>query len=224
MSQKVFECEDLLVDIAQWLPDDTLFVFRHINKECHRVTPLHFHYTSYFATLKQFCRSKKMLTWAIEEGGCPHDLVHSDCVEYSAGHGCLELLEWALVRNPPCLLNESATIAAAKCGQLHVLKWFKESKYYIEMSVLTMEAAAEGGHLHVIQWLRSLEIPCEWDAEVCQAAVKGYHMNLLQWLRAQDPPCPWGLTTCERAAAQGQLSVLRWLIMQEPPCPCDENT
>ena len=73
------------------------------------------------------------------------------------------MIQWLRAQTPPCPYNEITRLAAARRGQLVVLKW-----------------------------LRAQTPPCPWNGWVISStAVIGGHLEMLQWVLAQTPSCPW---------------------------------
>ena len=155
----VFECEDLLFTLLEFLGHDHYNLLQCVSKDFLRTSRGHFSHTT--SQLKYYCSSVNLLSWAVEEGGCPQDLWRSKGMLYGAELGSLEVLQWLRAQRPPC-------------------PW----------SYTTCFQAAYGGHLTVLQWLRAQDPPCPWSEGTCRAAAARGHLTVLQWLRAQDPPCP----------------------------------
>ena len=110
--------------------------------------------------------------------------------------------------------------AAAKNGQLEVLKWGQGSGYELE-SMLDkgdISCVAKNGHLEVVKYLR--EIGVSWDENTCAGAANGCHLELLKWARVNQ--CPWNELTCTEAACSGHLALLKWARANR--CPWNEET
>jgi hypothetical protein len=110
--------------------------------------------------------------------------------------------------------------AAAKNGQLEVLKWGQGSGYELE-SMLDkgdISCVAKNGHLEVVKYLR--EIGVSWDENTCAGAANGGHLELLKWARVNQ--CPWNELTCTEAACSGHLALLKWARANR--CPWNEET
>ena len=52
-------------------------------------------------------------------------------------------------------------------------------------------AAARGGNLELLKQLRSHDPPYEWNMQTCMAAAREGQLDTLKWMLSQDPPCPW---------------------------------
>ncbi|CAM9422068.1 unnamed protein product, partial [Hapterophycus canaliculatus] len=108
--------------------------------------------------------------------------------------------------------------AAARVGNLALVKWLRGGKKRHPWGPVTCAAAAGGGHLAVLRWLR--ENGCPWDTSTCSQAAGGGHLSVLQWARLHG--CEWHGATCCSAAERGHRHVLRWA--RESGCPWDERT
>lgn len=243
----VFDCQDLLLLILEYLGTDHLNMLNHVNKEFHRIIRKVISWSG-LSTLRNYCSSLSLMRWATKEEGV-HPNESTTVAAAEQGH--LETLKWLVTtREPPCVLTVAALNGAALGGHLEVLQWIQFTQrggtpwqWYMHTSncaakgghihVLqwlwsndlpcnwndTCVAAAEGGHLHVIMWLREQVPPPHWNSTVAFHAAKGGHLSMLQWIRAQNPPCPWQASACAAAVSGGHLEVLQWLRAQSPPCP-----
>jgi hypothetical protein len=146
-----------------------------------------------------------------------------DVCTAAARNGQLEILKWLRAQVPPCPWNEWACLYAAKNGHLGVLKWLRAQDPPCPWDEWVCSCAAENGHLDVLRWMRAQNPPCPWDEWACIYAVGNGQLDILKWLRAQVPPCPWDRWACAYAAKNGHLGVLKWLRSQNPPCPWDES-
>lgn len=107
-----------------------------------------------------------------------------------------------------CVENIPANICdiAARKGDLKLLLWTRERKYY--WNECTYLGAACNGHLEVIKWLR--EQGCPWDEWTCSRAAVGGHLEVLQW--AHENGCP-----CSNATLQSHLgSKMVYISCKEP--------
>ena len=70
--------------------------------------------------------------------------------------------------------------AAAKDGQLEVLKWGQGSRYELEsmLDKIDIADAAGNGHLGVVKYLRQLGLL--WDEDTCESAAFSGHLELLK--------------------------------------------
>ena len=80
--------------------------------------------------------------------------------EEAAERGCLGTLK-SLHRRGLVTFNEDLCKAAARGGQILVLKWLRENS--CPWNAGTCAFAAWGGHLGVLQWARAKS--CPWDAK-----------------------------------------------------------
>ncbi len=141
----------------------------------------------------------------------------------AAKYGNLSVLKWLRAQSPPCPWGKYVCSDAAESGQLAVLQWLRAQDPPCPWDSYVCDNAALNGHLVVLQWLRAQDPPCPWDAHVCKNAAMNGHLAVLQWARAQNPPCPWSYWVSVLAVQKGRLEVLQWLRAQKPPCPWDEN-
>ena len=143
---QVFQCEDLLFTMLKFLEHDNLYLLQFIYKDLQYA--IHQHFPQSQCPLKYYCCSLNLLSWAVEEGGCPLDLCRSKGMLYGAQLGSLEILQWLRAQDPPCA-------------------W----------SGVACQCAARGGHLAVLKWLRAQDPPCSWDRYTCRAAAEGGHLD-----------------------------------------------
>ncbi|KAL6076959.1 Ankyrin repeat domain-containing protein [Balamuthia mandrillaris] len=122
---------------------------------------------------------------------CPEELRY----RLSARGACssLALLQWALGNGYS--LQHNTIAAAARKGQLEVVRWLHEERGREWAEDICAEAARHG-HLEVLKWVR--EQGCPWNADVClQAALNG-RVEVLRW--ALEQGCPAGVWTFRGAA------------------------
>lgn len=117
----------------------------------------------------------------------------------------------------PCPLGESAFRAAAKCGNIDMMRRLREYKCPMDAHVFT--AAAAYGDLNIMKQLR--EWGCPWDTDTSMAAAKFGNLDNIKWLHygGHDPGtlaadqwdgCPaseWALTS---AINHGSLINVKW--------------
>ena len=98
--------------------------------------------------------------------------------EEAAERGCLGTLK-SLHRRGLVTFNEDLCKAAARGGQILVLKWLRENSY--PWNAGTCAFAAWGGHLGVLQWARANG--CPWNADTCaSSASNNGHKKLQAWI------------------------------------------
>jgi hypothetical protein len=124
----------------------------------------------------------------------------------AAERGYLGLLQWAFSNSETATAGLPVCCAAARGGQLAVLKWARSKGFPWEQ--VTCYYAAEGGHLEVLKWARANG--CPWDGQVCWEAARNGHLAVLKWARKNG--CPWDANTCAAAAEGDHLHVLRWAL------------
>jgi hypothetical protein len=128
---------------------------------------------------------------------------HYTCAAAARG-GQLEVLKW-LMQNQRGAWNPWLLCAAIAGGpHMHVISWALDEGCPVDASVCT--AAAAKGDLPLLQQLRARGVP--WDEDTCAAAAKGGHLMVLQWLLVEG--CPWDEFTCQQAARYGKLELLQW--------------
>jgi len=104
------------------------------------------------------------------------------------------------------VFDDRTCSAAAKGGQLRILKWLRGRN--CPWNSWTCKGAARNGHLEVLKWAR--ENGCDWDSETCSAAAMNGHLETLKW--ARENGCEWDSQTCSGAAQYGHLEILQWAI------------
>ncbi|KJE97758.1 hypothetical protein CAOG_07861 [Capsaspora owczarzaki ATCC 30864] len=183
-----------------------------------------------------------LVHWLRSDFKCPWDC---ETLLAAAENGHLTMLQYALKTGcPPPSDSTALATAAARGGQLAVLKWLSTRREF-SWNAATAEQAAANGHLAVLQFLQLHDCPwdeaacaaaarfghlavlcflrehgCPWNAKTCASAARGGHFVLLQWARAAN--CPWDASTCSSAALGGHYDVLRWARANN--CAWDENT
>jgi hypothetical protein len=105
--------------------------------------------------------------------------------------------------------------AAAKNGQLKVLKCWQGSGYELESLLGKVDIAnvARNWHLEVVKYLRQLGV--SWVERAYESAADGGHLELLKWSRAYQ--CPWNEETCSSATINGHLELLKWARANQCP-------
>jgi hypothetical protein len=147
--------------------------------------------------------------------------------------GSVELLIWA--RGAGCPWHSKIHVAAARGGNLEVLKWLHAQDPpcpgYDGISVLN--AAAGGGHLEALQWLHARYTdehePDEYDQRLAyttmlRGAAEGGRIPVMQWL-LQQPLAEMFMRSQSgarasivyKAARNGRLQMVQWLSEQDLP-------
>ena len=140
-------------------------------------------------------------------------------MSWLVANGYLELMKWA--RANGCPWEKYTCTAAARRGNLEMLKWLRDSSIHgnkvAPWNEGTCDRAAQNGHLEVLKWLRSED--CPWGKGTCGGAAFGGHLEILKWARGyrEDQTksldiCPWNLTVCCYAAEHGYVEILKWAI------------
>jgi hypothetical protein len=158
----------------------------------------------------------KTVNWLTEQK-CPWD-INSFCL--AAEHGHLKILKILKKRAMFYKIVSSDLRQIGKWGKGVVFEWKK----------CICNAAAKGGQIRILKWLRSQNPPCPWNQATCGYAARSGDIETLKWLRSQDPPCPWDSNTCAYAASNGHLETLKWLRDKSDddiygrPCPWNMYT
>ncbi|KAL6041322.1 Ankyrin repeat-containing domain [Balamuthia mandrillaris] len=123
------------------------------------------------------------------------------------------LLRWALENGCPSrtFLYE----AAAKQGQLQIMKWLKEEHgcpYKWARTSQVCSHAARSGNLEMLQW--AMDNGFYWEASTFDEAAAEGHLSLLQWVRARGHL--WSLWAYGRAAQNGHVDVLKYMLEELP--------
>jgi hypothetical protein len=126
---------------------------------------------------------------------------------------CNQLSALQFLHVQRCRWHWSASTAAAKRGDLEMLRWIREHGCnWNEHSILS--EAASSGDVELAAWVKQQPgVVCNESAMVA-AAAKG-HTAMCEYLHAEQ--CPWNESACEGAAASGYVDTLRWL--HEHGCP-----
>jgi Ankyrin repeats (3 copies) len=112
-----------------------------------------------------------------------------------------ELLEEFAVRLPTVTCS-----AAAKAGQLHILKWCREHEFHWDSS--TSSLAAKEGHLEILQFCHSNV--CPWDKSTSEMAAEQGNLETLKWCYSRH--CPFDHSAFTAAARNGHLGIVKWLV------------
>merc|ERR1712232_1382548 len=229
---------DMLVKIAGYMDDNTLFAFamshpvlREVQEEVRPNDPeqdkkvIKLRKLGYLGHDARFTVSGAWIKWAHEEMGQESYERHGDrryLILLASLNGHLKEVKWlkkegwSLTEKDTRLPCRTVCEYAAQGGHLKVLQWLRAQG--CPWDWVTCSSAALGGHLKVLQWAR--EQGCPWNLLTCAYAARGGHLKVLQWARAQG--CPWDKDTCVFAALGGHLKVLQWA--REQGCPWDEET
>ena len=167
-----------------------------------------------FPSLPQYLRSYFEQRWLLDarEGlkvKPDWNPLHITCV--LAERGMFSLLEWAVESG--CPLPSSTCAAAARGGQLDILKWLRARRCKWSTHEVIFWGAW-GGHLDLLVWARENGPSCnfnqqlQWDP-TCAAATRG-HLHVLTWLK-NEMRIPISSNTSKAAAEAGQIEVLKWM-------------
>ncbi len=132
----------------------------------------------------------------------------------AAESGNLDILKW-LIENKYYINNHICEVAALN-GHIDIIKWIWENNYFWDDK--TCSFAAINGHLEIIKWARANG--CDWNKNVCSNAAEFGHLNVLKWARKNG--CEWDAKTCASAAFNNHLNILIWA--RENSCEWDNNT
>jgi hypothetical protein len=127
----------------------------------------------------------------------------------AASGRCLAKLQW-LHTEQRCPLPNDITEAAARAGDVTMLRWLKESG--CEFSEETSAAAARtDNNLPVLKYLH--EQGCPWHDRVCESVAWGDDLEQLKWLHAHGAVLDNRAVEC--AAQKGAVHVFEWLQQQQ---------
>lgn len=99
------------------------------------------------------------------------------------------------------------TFAAAKVGDIDLLKYFLKLNFPWDPMILPM--AIQSHFLHLISFLMPSNLPCNvLDVQI--AAVKANNLSVLQYFASKDIPLKSELTYC--AAFEGNLDILTFCV------------
>jgi hypothetical protein len=183
---------------------------------------------------------RDIVAWLHERYGLPLDCWGAAAAAAAAARGDVAWLAWLHERR--CPWDESASVAAAKAGHLHALRFLQRAGAAAGGSAISPmcgPVAAAQGHLHVLEWLLH-EAPevagshgrALWR-ECARACARGGHLGVLQWLVHTFPrwpgcdgpraaACPAGVVEeaqglLRDALLAAHLDVVEWLLAMAPP-------
>jgi hypothetical protein len=105
-----------------------------------------------------------------------------------------------------CRWHWSASAAAARRGELQMLRWIREHGCnWNEQSILS--EAASSGNIETAAWVKQQPgVVCD-DRAMIAAAARGSTATC-EYLHAEQ--CPWSAQACDEAAINGHVQTLRW--------------
>lgn len=80
--------------------------------------------------------------------------------------------------------------AAARRGDLEVIKWLTAEYAPGQLVTDGVESAAQGGHLYVIKWLHDEHRRVVFGMKEMWVAAKNGHLEVFQWLHEHASPTP----------------------------------
>lgn len=147
-----------------------------------------------------------------------HDFSHNDVLGTAAQHGQVHVLEHFMPGELKPYDYPPIFGWAAYGGQRTTLEWLIARFPTVKIEFGVLAAAARGGQLDVLKWLH-YEKGVEWQRDAAFQAAKNGHVHVLEWLRygARQPLVvtfadkPWARPeTFNGAARAGHLDVLKW--------------
>jgi hypothetical protein len=107
------------------------------------------------------------------------------CCNAAAWGGQHDVLRWARNQTPKLAWNRDTSMAAARHGQLRVVKWIHKKGCHFGPEACT--AAAANGHLSVLKWMmKDMKPECKYNIEtLLYEAFKREHFETLNWLETQ---------------------------------------
>jgi hypothetical protein len=135
--------------------------------------------------------------------------LHEAVAAAAAKRGDLKMLRW--LREQGCKWDDWYICDyAASSGNIEMAAWVKQEPYMV-CDHYAMIAAAAKGHTAMCEYLRA-EL-CPWAAEACEAAARYNHVHTLRWLHQHG--CPWVVDDVWDAAAKsGSVDVMLYLQRQ----------
>jgi hypothetical protein len=138
------------------------------------------------------------LQWLHKEQGCA---ITSDLSCFAAASGQLGVLKYLAANR--VAIDMRAGAAAARIGDVDILKWFDEVGInWKRQSVYT--AAAECGSIEMMHWLT--EKGAVYDSKVMETAAENGHLDICKHLREQGCDCIKDATFAAKT-----VEVLKWL-------------
>lgn len=126
--------------------------------------------------------------------------------------GNLEMLQWLVIENGFHVHREIVCKAAAKYGQLDILKWARENEFPWDEKVC--ENAAENGHVGVLRWAH--ENGCPWSEKIYEFIIEWGDLETLKWLHENG--CPWNnmvynyvLEHCYYGIVECYYGIIEWI-------------
>lgn len=132
--------------------------------------------------------------------------------------GDMATLERQILHQQGRIADASATEAAARGGQLHILRYLFEKGY--TWSCDSFNAAVMGDHLNCVEYMAEKKCPVDVMNAIDLAAQHG-SFTVLKFLR-EKLRFPWFTSTCAIAASVGRLDILQYLHSNK--CPWDQET
>eukprot|EP01127_Copromyxa_protea_P016163 TRINITY_DN4757_c0_g1_i1.p1 TRINITY_DN4757_c0_g1~~TRINITY_DN4757_c0_g1_i1.p1 ORF type:complete len:583 (+),score=74.03 TRINITY_DN4757_c0_g1_i1:43-1791(+) len=118
----------------------------------------------------------------------------------------LELITWLLDNNFPHDCN--TCVAAAKVGNLNLLKFLIKRGFEWKRDITTFHAAAKN-HLHVLVWLVENGCPFPNDDTIPQFATRFRNLEMLKWAQAHGCDLGGSLVACN-IWERGNLPILKF--------------
>lgn len=126
----------------------------------------------------------------------------------AARRGDLDVIKWLTTEYAPGTLITDGVEAAAEHGHLHIIKWFHdECRQRAVFGILEMWLAAKNGHLEVFQWLH--ERTSQSPAQVSEATGREVCDNDFDYVFGCRTEFKCDLLST--AGADGHLRVVQWL-------------
>jgi hypothetical protein len=125
----------------------------------------------------------------------------------AARRGDLQMLRWLKEQGCEWENGKDILCAAARSGNLEMIAWVKQQPGVV-CDENTMAAAAGKGQTAICKYLHSEG--CPWSSSACWAAASNGHVSTLRWLHEHG--CPWLADVVRVSAAQGgRVTVLKYL-------------
>ncbi|KAI9345161.1 hypothetical protein DFJ73DRAFT_940711 [Zopfochytrium polystomum] len=131
----------------------------------------------------------------------------------ASANGHLPVLLWWQAHRLPLLNARAAIRAAAGCGAVHVLDFWRAAAATADFPALCdAELAIKNGQLAALRWFAAAGVPIGRRAPL--TALLADQVAVLEWLRESGLPLEWDAalpsSVLEVAAADGHFRAVRW--------------
>jgi hypothetical protein len=217
-------CFELLIMVAESLPQNSIFFFALTCRECLMV--LRYAKREIRTEILSIFHRTTTMQWIFENIHFTVPSMLADFPNYAAQAGNLEALLWLRAKHIP--VTSRALSSAAKTGQLGIIQYLLSEGFLLNQKAV--ENAAQNGHIDLLQFFLTIR-NCYYDDQAIILAAGAGHVDVVQFFVEKV----WNKTlnqteshynTLKRcvifATRHGHLKVLQYvaplLIMVFPEC------